>query len=444
MIIFSCYTILVIMTLYVIITAVTIIKKTSSLILAVPVLIMYFWTLYGAWSFIPLKLAGGSIYYEDIMFRVHIDEYYLESLVLYSLFIVIFAEFMKSIARHKVYITNVEHKQQIANYKLYINRLNDSGSYTVIVCLFLFVFVYFSSTNLLLAISQGVSAYTLSRFNSALGSAGSLVTFAGDTFLYLSIPLLFVGKMWKRYVVIISILLYFMINALLGNRNTLLCGMIIGVLLTTEIWGIKKIFNPKAITVAVLVFAGIQAISIVRGLSVNDIISGNYSLDLFDVFGSLSNSNEKYAAHISMYGVLKNDVPFTYGSSILALISTFIPTFMGVQRADDIYHYYVLHTMQFKPDIGVTLHHAAGWYMNFGLIGVVCGALLWGYVMKWLYSKRLKFIYFYGSILFASVTIQMIRGGGLESYKGVLLMDTLIPMLIIYYCSKNRSKRLCK
>ena len=435
-----CYLVLCFITAYVIVISISIIKKTSSLILVAPVAVIYFWTIYGAWAWIPMKASGGYHFYEGIMFVVDIDSYYLASLILYSIFIIVFITYLFYIANIKSTKKSNGYDIDREFYRETIDVLDRNNYYYSILYLLFLVFVFFSVKDLKESIIQGVSAYELSRFDSTIGSIGTLVIFSGDTFLYLSVPLLFVRKsLFKKFKVILPIFIYFIVNLLLGNRNTLLCGMLEGVILSVELYGFRKIIRPRNVIIAVLAFMGIVMVSVLRGLAIEDILSGDFEIDFLTLFDSANKSDEKYAAHISMYGVLKNNVPFTYGSSIISLLSTAIPSFIGIKRPDDIYMYYVMQTAHSKPDIGMTLHYATGWYLNFGFLGIVLGALVWGYVIKRLYFMKYKFIYMIGSVLFSAVSIQMIRGGGLEAYKGVLLMDTIIPMIIVYYClKKNR------
>ncbi len=442
MIVFLCYMVLYLITLYVIITSYRIIKKTSSFILVLPIVAMYYWSIYGAWSWIPMKQMGGYDFYETIMFPVNVDEFYLGSLLLYSLFIIVFTTYM-------LYIANNESRVRIdleGRRRLYRNLLDILGKskYYRIVIYFSFVFfVYFSYKDVTSAISQGVSAYTLSRFDSSIGAIGTIVSFCGDVFLLMSVPLLFINKkLILKLDIIVPMLLYFGVNLFLGNRNTMLCGVAEGLVLSVELYGVKKMLRLRNIVIVLFAVICIQAVSVLRGMSVSDIVSGNFELNVFDMLGSANDSHEKYAAHISMYGVLKYDVPFTYGTSIIGLLSTIIPSFLGIKRPDDIYMYYVMQTTHTKPDIGMTLHHATGWYLNFGLLGIIAGALLWGYVVKRLYIKKYNFTYLIGSVLFSAVSIQMIRGGGIESYKGVLLMNTIIPMIIVNYCLKKECKNM--
>lgn len=438
MIVLLCYFVLCVITIYLVVTVLHIIRKTSSLILVTPIFVMYFWSLFGVWSWIPMKLGGGFNFYESIMFVVNIDEFYLESLVLYSIFIGVFTAYVNNFARNQ-HRDTYQIEQKKIKYRGFIDKLAKRKPYYVIIYSMFFYFVFMSMRDISSAIQQGVSAYGVSRFDSSLGGLNTLVDFFGNTSMYLIIPLLFSNrtKKFKIIYIICPLIMYFTINLLLGNRNILLSILIIIVILFSELNGLKKTFRPHYLLLAFCGLLGIQLISFIRGISIAQVLAGDFEFSIKNLISSLGNSAEQYAAQLSMYGVLKNEVPCTFGTSLLFLFSTFVPAFLGLPRPDRIYMYYVMQTMHGKPDIGVTIHHATAWYLNFGLIGIIVGALLWGVFLKFLYKRRLSFIYFYGSILFSVASIQMIRDGGPESYKGALLLVTIIPMLIIHFCLKK-------
>ena len=416
----------------------SIVKKTESLILVVPIAVMYFWSIYGAWDWIPMKLSGGYDFYEDIMFEVNIDEYYFEMLLYYSLFILIFSNYTNLKAKHLQKHKGVRSDLMASEYFYNINALDESRFYKGVVYICFGCFVYFSLKNIGAAVSEGVSAYQLSRFNSVLGGADSLVEFSGDMFLFLAIPLIFSKKKLSKKYILIPIVIFYIVNMLLGNRNTLLCGLVEGVLLFVELYGLRTVFRPRNIALGISLLTLIQVASFIRGLPVSDILAGNFELNIMDIFRSTSGSGEKYAAQISMYGVLSKDVPLSFGASIISFISILLPSFIGFPRLDNSYLYYVNHTMGGKPELGVTLNHITDWFINFGVVGLFIGAYVWGYVIKCLYRKRDRFEYFMASILFSSVSIQLIRGG-IEGYKGTLLMNTIIPLLLIRYCIRRKS-----
>lgn len=431
-----CYILLVIITVYVAGVSLAIVKRTDSLILVVPIAVMYFWSIFGAWSFIPLKLSGGSIFYEDMLFSVSIDEHYFMMLLYYSFFIIVFSTFILTHTKRR----NLVSIKNNGSYRDVIESLAGNANYNLIVYLFLAVFLLSSYKDIYAAMTSNMSAYSLSRFSSTVAN-GSLVMFCGDTFTYLAIPILFSRNNRLRRSIIIGLFaIYFLFNFLLGNRNILLCDFVILIILYSQLKGLKSVLKIKNVVIAILLFSMIQFISFVRGSSVNDIIAGHDAFRMRDIFISTMQSSEQYAAQISMYGVHKYDVPVTYGKGVLYFVSTFIPQFVGLERPERLYHYYIQNTVHNTLDMGVTLHHATAWYLDFGIIGIILGALLWGYVLIYLYKRRSRFVYLYGAIIFSAVSIQMIRDSGMESYKGGLILNTIIPMLIIYFCTKRSIK----
>lgn len=438
MIITLCYIVLVVITLYTVRSSITIFKNCHSLIPVVPIVIMYMWSIYGSWSWIPFRLSGGETDFEALMYRVNIDEYYLLSLVLYSLFIFVFVSvelsYVKRYRKRFIVWSNPD------VYKTFIERLSNNRLYNLISYSLLFVFLFLSYRDIIAAMRSGVSAYLLSRFDSTTTGINSLINFCGETYAYMVLPIFFSSQTKKKLLPMITFGLYFLFNFMLGNRNILLTSLVIVVLLYAELYGIKKALKPRNIFIAAALLLGIQLISFLRGLSVADIVSSKQEFTFGNLLMSLFSSSEFYSAQFSLYGLLKYDVGFTYGSSILFLISTLVPSFLGVPRPQAIYDYYVLGTTHQIPEFGVTIHHASAWYLNFGILGIILGALLWAYVLKFLFIRKKYFIYMYGAILFSANSIPMIRGGGLEIYKGCLLLCTIIPMVLIYF-SRVKFKR---
>lgn len=414
-------------------------RNTHSLILLLPIAAIYFWTFYGVWFWIPMKLRGDTNFYEDIMFKTQIDEYYVQSLIYYTLFAVVFCAYIERFVKHKSSYTNrnkeyiIEPINRLINNKLYIGL--------VVSCLLGFVFLW--KDDIITAMLYNMSAYSVSRFESSTGSKESLAQFLGNIFTYLAIPLLFSnGNKFRKSLILGCFGVFYLFNLALGNRSILLMGMSAGLMLYCEIFGTKKLLRARNIGLGLLLFAIIHFISMIRGHNINDILSGDFEFNLLEVFSSASESSEKDAAQISMYGVLKYDVPFTFGTSVLFLISTIIPSFVGLYRPPRIYEHYVANTIPGGVDIGVTIHHVTAWYLNFGIIGIILGALMWGATLKYLYQRKNSFIFLYGSILFSVASINMIRDGGIECYKGALILGTLIPMFIMHVLLKSKCYKM--
>ena len=436
-----CYILLVLITVYVVWISLAIVKRSGSLIPVVPIAVMYFWSIFGAWSFIPLKMSGGSIFYEDILFTVNIDGNYFAMLCYYSLFIVVFSLFLFNYAKKTILFKRLATTQHLG-YREPIESLAGSIRYNLVLYIMLGVFVLFSYQDIIAAMTSNMSAYSLSRFSSTVKN-GSLIQFCGDTFSYLAIPILFSNKHEvRKRIVVVLFAVYFIINFLLGNRNILLCDLVIVALLLSQLKGLKSVLKIKYVLIAIVAFSLIQFITFVRGSSINDVLAGQQNFNFWEIFLSATQSSEQYAAQISMYGVEKYDVPITYGKGVVYFVSTFIPQFVGLERPERLYHYYIQHTVHGTLKMGVTMHHATAWYLDFGVIGIILGALLWAYVLVYLYKRKSRFLYLYGAIIFSAVSIQMIRDNGIESYKGGLILNTIIPMLVIYFCAKKNYRRI--
>ena len=62
----------------------------------------------------------------------------------------------------------------------------------------------------------------------------------------------------------------------------------------------------------------------------------------------VTSSNEAFAAHFSMYGVLADAVPPKFGYSLYALVCSVIPRVLWPDRPLDIYFYYSDRWAQFR------------------------------------------------------------------------------------------------
>ena len=296
-----CYVLLIAVTIYEVIISHKIYKGAKSIVPIFPILIIYLWSIYGAWTWIPLKQQGEIFFYETIMFKVNVDGYYFCSLLLYSLFLVIFSLYELSyISRSKNFFERQNYSTQ---WLLYIEILSKSRIYRFIILFLLLIFLYYSYKDISNAISSGVSAYKLSRFDSELGNLEYFVMFCGNTFVYLTIPLFFTKSNSQKIYPITLFSLYYLCSFYLGNRGTLLSGLVITFLLYSEIYGVKKAFRPRNVVVGLFFLSAIQIISLLRGVAANELLTNDDSFGISDILLSLITSPEFYAAQMSMYGV---------------------------------------------------------------------------------------------------------------------------------------------
>jgi hypothetical protein len=150
-----------------------------------------------------------------------------------------------------------------------------------------------------------------------------------------------------------------------------------------------------------------------------------------------------------MYGVIHKGVPLMYGVSIAVLLLSIIPRTVWPGRPAGAYEYYAAHVGAVEGQ-GYTLHHATGWYLNFGAFGVVFGGALLGWIAAKLFNAlsapsahRSHFYRVFIAIGFASFTAKlplMIRDG-IEGYKSLAVEAFLIPALVIALSSMRVMRR---
>lgn len=85
-------------------------------------------------------------------------------------------------------------------------------------------------------------------------------------------------------------------------------------------------------------------------------------------------SNEMFAGHFSMYGVLSKNVPTKIGFSFKNLLYSFIPSTIVKKRPMDSYTFYA-QQMGFKSGQGFTINYITAWYLNFSYFGLILGPL---------------------------------------------------------------------
>jgi hypothetical protein len=157
-------------------------------------------------------------------------------------------------------------------------------------------------------------------------------------------------------------------------------------------------------------------------------------------------SNEMFAGHMSMYGAVYYDVPFTYGGSFNYLLHSMIPRFFEASRPLDSYQHYTA-AIHYAEVQGFTINHATGWYVNFGMLGVVLGALILGFwvgyafLIQFITTPSKSFRYIAQTILLISIAAffpALIRTGP-EGFKALFFEAILIPSLLLYAVYKVSS-----
>lgn len=427
--------------------------KSRTIGFLVGISFFYYWSLYGAWSIINDGLGGDSgkhyQYLFERLFVVYLDQYYLEALALYAGFIILVQ--LTVLIRVRPAMPDVW-AARTARLKLDHGRvLLLSGSALVVSAIII-------SNALALASTLGLSGYFVSRgganavseyftlhqvlnrvaiIPTALGLA---VMLSGDDprFVCGSRNNLFL----RAYMALLLAIFVFCI--VLGNKNELFFGLVSG-----SIFYLANARKPrwgKFVALGVAAFAGIAWIDFMRGISIDQLIN---NISLADVVMSARevalSSNEAYAAHMSMYGALYYEIPLTYGSSLLSLAASIIPRILWRSRPDTIYEHYASHVNAYAGQ-GYSIHHVTGWYLNFGVFGVVLGAICLGLVWAKLYnnycqasrSPRSHLSELFCVLAFSTFTANLpslVRAGP-EAYKGVVVDAFLIPIFCLYISSR--------
>jgi hypothetical protein len=421
-------------------------ENTGSIAFPFGLTIIYFWTLHGAWSIVTDLLGNDSHkhyhYLYDKVFPVHLDEYYAWALGLYWAFMVVVALTVLRYARPARWP-----RQNPRPLVLSHDRI-------IVACGLAALFsLWIMRESLGSAIQSGESGYAVTRsVTGDLGwfrihqilnrlalippAIGFATLMAGGQGRYLT------GEKCLRHYACYPLLLGFMFCfcVVLGNKNELVLALFSGCLFYVANSTRPKTWRLAASGIALL--AGVGFIDYARGLSINQIAS-NVSLgEVAHSLSRLADSNEAFAAHISLYGVMYYDIPLTYGSSIYSFVMSVVPRAIWPDRPYDVYWYYA-NGISATEGQGYSIHHAAGWYLNFGIPGVFLGALLLGRVWAALYNVLIhhatrpgatwwRVFCSVGFFTFTASLPTLIRGGP-EAYKSVLVESFFLPMAVLVW-----------
>ena len=415
---------------------------------------MYYWSLFGAWSIVSDRLGGMEAksygYLEEKLFPVNLDATYLTTLALYTAFIVV-AEMCVLISVTLWVRKGVKLESPIGVSHVVLLLFGTAcgiGSYWLV------------RDSLQAAEGFNLSGYAVTRgmfgetipfftIHQLLNRGAFLATAIG---LAVAVsgrnPRLFVGRGNRLamigYAVLTTCLLWFAL--MLGNKNELLFAGVVGALLYEV--NARRTQPIGLLIAAVAGVATLRVIDTVRGVPLSSIagtIADMEPSQWLDLAQLLFSSNEAYAAHFSLYGALALRVPVTYGQSIISGVASVIPRAVWPDRPPDIYYYYAEQVGAVEGQ-GYTIHHAAGWYLNFGMAGIIVGAVVWGCVWGACLSARgvwsegnPQFLRICGLIaptMFVA-SIPMLMRVGIEGYKGLLVEGLLLPTLILAVASRG-------
>lgn len=424
--------------------------------------LIYYLSLYGAWSVVTDKLGGDSgkhyDYMEAKLFSVALDDNYFYSLILYSVFIVVLEVVLLMIVRPaSVQGRPIGQPIQICHRTvLLISSIALLGSYLIVRQGFVNADDLNTPAYELMARGIGeVPPYftihqILLRVAAAAAALGAVVYFCGKG------ARLIRGEAGRwvglGYALVIGMATW--LSFLAGYKSEIFFPGVSGCLFYLVNAG-----RPRIVRLGVaggVVLTGMWAVDLFRHVPMSNLVDTILSMQFSDISGVLqfaSSSNEAFFAHYSMYGALSYHIPLTYGSSFVSLAVSVVPRIFWPGRLEDIYAYYARQVSS-APDQGYTIHHATGWYLNFGVLGVLTGAALMGWVWGKCYTGYLKASNASGSGWLRIVMIlspwmfvaelPFLVQNGPEVYKSLVVEAFLLPAIVMSVAAHRHYARAAK
>ena len=432
-------------------------QKTKSIVLLLPTLVIYYWSMMGGWAVTIDLLTGNSLehvgfhYYSyfDKLFAIQLNSSYFFSLCMFSLFLLVFqASVLFMVRRVSPDAPKPARTIPVLNHWILIG----------IACVMAIISYFFIRAQIGEAILNHESLYIYLSHHA--GSYYSLYQISKSAALFLvlfGISLMMSQQEGKRFrgnysialIIVYAIVLFVLLtySALIGSRNDLLFAFLFAI--AFYVTNAKKIsFYRIGILLGGLASI-IVLIEMTRALPILDYLGLStgpgipteqvvQKMSFTSSVLSLMASNEMFAGHMSMYGAVYYDVPFTYGGSFNYLLHSMIPRFVEVTRPVDSYQHYTA-AIHYTEVQGFTINHATGWYVNFGVVGVFVGAVLIGLLAGYAFCLQVKtnqpnwFVYIMHSILLlcvASFFPALIRTGP-EGFKALFFEAIVIPTLLI-------------
>lgn len=423
--------------------------KTRSAAFALGFALIYFWTLSGAWSVIRTRLGGGAQpaweYILDKLFYVDLDSDYLWSLVLYGFFVLVIPITVLLATRPgRATDEDRSHPLEISHVAIIaVAAVAGFASYVlirplVLQALSLDTSIYYAMRG---ALGTGVRYFTvhqeLNRLALGPAAIGVAVLLSGERPKYLA------GRGRTVHLVGYTVVIggMFAFVAILGGKNELLYATIMGMLFYL-VNARRPRYGWLGVTgvVALGLFALIDAI---RGLPLLGLVGKISFSEALAALSAVAGSNERVAAHFSMYGALHFGVPHTHGSSLVWLAASVIPRAVWPGRPPSIYEYYAQQVNAVESQ-GYTIHHATGWYLNFGIVGMVLGGILLGCAWALCYNamqshparqSRAGRVLRALSLSTVTAALPALLRAGPEAYKALLIDGLVIPTVVITFAA---------
>jgi len=416
---------------------------------------LYYWTLYGAWYIVIDKSGGFSgknyHYLEYKLFPISLDGDYMLTLALYSGFVILVQlTLLATLSRDK----RIEIPRLVMRHEpiLIIAALAAAAS------------LYIIKDKLSEAWALNTSAYLYTRrqtdewftLHQVLNRVAMLPPAIGFATLLAGDDSRFFVNVVRRYTWPGYIALFLAMAAftfVLGNKNEVFMSLIAGLLAY-----LASVRRPSFLKAGLLILGGmwfLYSIDFFRGTPISEMREALTQRleDATDVASFVTSSNEAYAAHFSLYGVLAAGAEPRFGYSLYSMACSVVPRVLWPERPADIYNYYA-DSVGAIQNQGYSVHHATGWYLNFGYTGVAMGAVAMGLIWAWCLNAHQRIVpksglcfRLYATIspwLFVACLPPLIRAGP-EGYKGLIVEGLIIPMATLAFaCRPKKAKpKLC-
>lgn len=402
-------------------------NRNNTISLSIPVWVMLLWLFKGSIDFSLAESIGVNLRYESELFPVKVDGDYFLALLSYYLY---YFSYMLVCIYYIMSTKRVPREISILSYA------KTARKYVLLVCaLFVLIYFYYGLTMFREAMGSGLSIYHYSRFNGS--ESKPLMTLASWIAVASGIVGFGISIGKTRSLFLLLVIVIFLVSAVLGNRHILLSGMFLYIILfqDNKEYNFKKLVSIASfITISLTL---VMSIYVVREVNEGDFSNVNIDKVKESVI-NMSSSSEFIYAHMSMYGVLSHDVEPSFGQSLIFLTSATLPRFISNSREPDIYTYYINRVNE-NPYKGFSIANPTGWYLNFGVLGLVLGGAILGFLLCLLhrlayYNSSLNALFFlFVFSFFVSDTVGFMRSGGPEPLRAVLLIKSVIPALILFF-----------
>ena len=446
-------------------------RKTKEVSFLLGIGLIYYWSLLGAWFVVYDNITGnkgkdfGLHYYYlfEKLFPVEADHIYLYSLALYSLFIIVVQIVILCFTKKRPDFIQQEFRPLKINHFLLIAMCIGAVIVSLTMVWRNVLIAAISEQSVHLITQQNPDKYftlhqLLNHTSAVALYIGFISCICGDNARYIN------GER-KRFTMLLYVIAIFFVSGyllFLGNKKEILFGGIIGILFYIQ--NIKYRINYKwVILIITIIIFPLFFNDALRSISPTFLLEyfqleGDYYLETeivssgFTVKNAASTflfSNEMFCAHFSMYGILYYDIPLTYGSSFVSLFASIVPRILWTDRPEGIYQYYTYYLDVYHKQ-GFTIHHASGWYLNFGVPGLIAGAFMLGLIWSFFYNHLhiiqtnkklfLKIIFIIGLATFTAQIPALIRCGP-EGYKALVFEALLLPAIVLYIAAKFHKSR---